>query len=131
MSNKPSLRQFLDALDSVGALRRVTRRVDPEFEIGAILGLRDAGPAQLFETVDGPGLAVVGNVLNSRARFALAFGIAPEALDDHCAEPRSRARSRRQLSITARCRTKSSTARPISRPCCRCRAGSSARRRPT
>ena len=29
---------------------------------------------------------MVGNVLNSRARFALAFGIAPDALDDHCAE---------------------------------------------
>ncbi len=85
MANKPSLRRFLDRLESAGALHRVTRRVDPEFEIGAILGLRDAGPAQLFENVDGPGLGVVGNVLNSRARFALAFGIAPDALDDHCA----------------------------------------------
>ena len=86
MANKPSLRRFLDHLESVGALHRVTRRVDPEFEIGAILGLRDTGPAQLFENVDGPGLAVVGNVLNSRARFSLAFGIGPEALDDRCAE---------------------------------------------
>lgn len=85
MSNKPSLRQFLDRLEGADALHRVTRRVHPEFEIGAILGLRDTGPAQLFETVDGPGLAVVGNILNSRPRFALAFGIAPEALDDHCA----------------------------------------------
>ena len=85
MSNKPSLRQFLDKLDSAGALHRVIRRVDPEFEIGAILGLRDGGPAQLFETVDGPGLAVVGNVLNSRSRFALALGVAPDALDDRCA----------------------------------------------
>ncbi len=86
MANKPSLRRFLDALEAAGALHRVSRRVDPEFEIGAILGLRDAGPAQFFENVDGPGLSVVGNVLNSRARFALAFGIAPEALDDYCAE---------------------------------------------
>ena len=86
MANKPSLRQFLDELESVGALHRVTRRVDPEFEIGAILALRDAGPAQLFENVDGPGLSVVGNVLNSRSRFALAFGIAPGALDEYCAK---------------------------------------------
>ena len=85
MSNKPSLRQFLDRLEAAGALHRVTRRVDPAFEIGAILGLRDTGPAQLFENVDGPGLAVVGNILNSRERFALAFDIAPHELDDHCA----------------------------------------------
>ena len=86
MSNKPSLRRFLDELESAGALHRVSRRVDPEFEIGAILGLRDAGPAQLFETVAGSELAVVGNVLNSRERLALALGIAPAALDERCAQ---------------------------------------------
>jgi 3-polyprenyl-4-hydroxybenzoate decarboxylase len=41
MSNKPSLRLFLDQLEATGALHRVARAVSPEFEIGAILGLRD------------------------------------------------------------------------------------------
>ena len=82
MSN--NLRQFLDRLEAQGELHRITRAVDPTFEISAILGLRDKGPAQLFETVSGSGLPVVGNVLNTRERFALAFGVAPSDLDDHC-----------------------------------------------
>ena len=45
-----SLRGMIAALDASGQLHRVTRRVDPRFELGAVLSLRDRGPALLFET---------------------------------------------------------------------------------
>ncbi|GAH39719.1 unnamed protein product, partial [marine sediment metagenome] len=42
-----SMRGLIAALDSRGDLHRVTRNVDPKFELGAVLALRDRGPAQL------------------------------------------------------------------------------------
>jgi len=76
-----SMRGFLAGLDRSGALHRVTRSVDPRFELGAVLALRDRGPAILFENVTGGAMPVVGNILSTRARFAEALGVPRDGLD--------------------------------------------------
>jgi UbiD family decarboxylase len=79
-----SLRGFLGALEAAGNLQRIDRTVDARFELGAILALRDRGPAQLFERVSGHAMPVVGNVFNGRARFAAALGLPVGGLDGAC-----------------------------------------------
>ena len=75
MSDQQSIRPFLDALEKDGALLRIPKPVDREFELSAFLSAADAGPALLFEKVNGSALRVAGNLLNSRARIAQALGI--------------------------------------------------------
>ncbi|MBC9879888.1 UbiD family decarboxylase [Bradyrhizobium sp. INPA01-394B] len=77
-----SMRGYLSQLATSGALHRVKRRTDPKFEIGAVLALKDRGPAILFEETGS--LPVVGNLLVSRARFALGLNVEPDRLDDLC-----------------------------------------------
>lgn len=79
-----SMRGFMSLLEQRGDLHRVTRPVDPRFELGAVLALRDRGPALLFENVAGGTMPVIGNLLSTRARFADALGVARERLDDLC-----------------------------------------------
>lgn len=86
-----SMRGFLAGLDRSGALHRVTRSVDPRFELGAVLALRDRGPAILFENVTGGAMPVVGNILSTRARFAEALGV-PVMGSMRCCRKRSRHR---------------------------------------
>lgn len=78
------MRALIAALDATGELHRVTRPVDPQFELGAVLALRDRGPAMLFEQPGDSGIPVIGNLLTSRQRFAQALGIAAGELDSHC-----------------------------------------------
>ncbi|GAB1362682.1 hypothetical protein MASR1M32_19180 [Rhodobacter sp.] len=80
-----SLRWFMQQLSAAGQMHEVSRRVDPRFEISALLGLREAGPAQHFRHVAGSGVSVAGNLLNARGRFARGLGIAVQDLDAHCA----------------------------------------------
>jgi 2,5-furandicarboxylate decarboxylase 1 len=75
MSDRQSIRPFLAALEDEGALVRVPKPVDLEFELSAFLSAADAGPALLFESVAGSPLRVAGNLLNSRDRIAMALGI--------------------------------------------------------
>ncbi len=70
-----SIRPFLERLEQDGALLRIAKPVDRAFELSAFLSAADAGPALLFEKVDGSALRVAGNLLNSRARVAQALGI--------------------------------------------------------
>jgi 2,5-furandicarboxylate decarboxylase 1 len=79
-----SLRAVMAALEERGDLHRVKKRVDTKFELGAVMALRDRGPALLFEQTGG--LPVVGNLLSTRERFALGLGIAADALDERCRE---------------------------------------------
>lgn len=79
-----SVRGFMSALEAAGELHSVTRHVDPKFELGAVLALKDRGPALLFENVGTGMMPVVGNLLVSRDRFALAFGVKREDLDARC-----------------------------------------------
>jgi 2,5-furandicarboxylate decarboxylase 1 len=77
MSDRQSIRPFLARLEQDGALLRVSKPVDPAFEISAFLSAADAGPALIFEKVNGSSLRVAGNLLNSRIRIAQALGIEP------------------------------------------------------
>ena len=75
MSDQQSIRPFLAALEKDGALLKIPKPVNPAFELSAFLSAVDAGPAALFEKVDGSAFRVAGNLLNSRARIAQALGI--------------------------------------------------------
>ncbi|HTB40522.1 MAG TPA: UbiD family decarboxylase, partial [Reyranella sp.] len=75
MSDEQSIRPFLAALEREGALVRVAKPVEREFELSAFLSAADAGPALIFDSVVGSPLRVAGNLLNSRARIAAALGI--------------------------------------------------------
>ena len=76
MSNEQqSIRPFLETLEKSGSLLRIHKPVDPAFELSAFLSAADAGPALLFDKVNGSSLRVAGNILSSRARIAAALGI--------------------------------------------------------
>jgi UbiD family decarboxylase len=79
-----SMRGLLSALEADGALHRVGRAIDPRFEIASVLSLRDRGPAQLFENIAGHAMSVIGNLFNSRERFARGLGVAGSELDAFC-----------------------------------------------
>jgi 2,5-furandicarboxylate decarboxylase 1 len=70
-----SLRGFLDELERRGELRRISEPVSARLELSALLSAGDAGPALLFEQVEGFRMPVVGNVLGSRARIAAGLGV--------------------------------------------------------
>jgi 4-hydroxy-3-polyprenylbenzoate decarboxylase len=80
--HRQALRSVLAHLGELGEVLRIRQEVDPVYELGAYLfetgsGGNPAaapGPAVLFESVKGHELAVVGNILNSRLRVALALG---------------------------------------------------------
>ena len=72
------LRQFLQLLESERELHRVRAEVDPKHEIGAICKIhneRPNSPALLFEKVKGSAMPVVGQLLASDRRVALALGL--------------------------------------------------------
>jgi UbiD family decarboxylase len=75
------LRQFIDLVDKLGALRRIDG-ADPHFEIGGITevaaGLPDC-PALLFDNIKGykPGFRVFTNATTNVQRAALALGLDP------------------------------------------------------
>ena len=75
------LRQFIDLVDKLGALRRIDG-ADPRFEIGGITevaaGLPDC-PALLFDSIKGynRGFRVFTNATTNVQRAALALGLDP------------------------------------------------------
>ncbi len=76
------LRDFIEELNRRGDLISVPHPLDTRYEISAVLsemGKKEA-PAILFERVRGHQLPVVGNLLGTRKRLALALGIDPEKL---------------------------------------------------
>lgn len=75
MSDRQSIRPFLARLEQDGALVRIDKPVERAFELSAFLSAADAGPALLFEIIDGSPLRAAGNLLNGRARIAQALGI--------------------------------------------------------
>jgi 4-hydroxy-3-polyprenylbenzoate decarboxylase len=76
------LREFIAAVDGLGALRRIDG-ADPRFEIGGITevaaGLPDC-PALLFDNIKGysRGFRIFTNVTSNAQRAALALGIDPQ-----------------------------------------------------
>lgn len=77
-----SFRSTLERLERMGELHRVRREVDRHFELGAVLALREQGPAQLFEAIAGSNLRAVGNIMSTRARVAGLLGCPPAELHD-------------------------------------------------
>src|SRR5215475_12853352 len=75
------LREFIEAVDRLGALRRI-EGADPRHEIGGITevaaGMADA-PALLFDAIKGfpRGLRIFTNAVTNPQRAALALGIDP------------------------------------------------------
>jgi 2,5-furandicarboxylate decarboxylase 1 len=64
---------------------RVTREVDPKYEISAIikkLDLMGKYPLVLFEKVKGYTMPVVCNTDTTEGKYGLAFGVAPEKLQE-------------------------------------------------
>src|SRR5437763_11134714 len=75
------LREFIAAVDKLGALRRIDG-ADPRFEIGGITEVAagsSLAPALLFDVIKGfpPGFRVLTNAVSDPQRAALALGIDP------------------------------------------------------
>jgi UbiD family decarboxylase len=76
------LRDFIDLVDRLGALRRIDR-ADPYLEIGGVTELAAGmidGPALLFDNIKGhqPGWRIFTNATTSPQRAALALGLDPK-----------------------------------------------------
>ncbi|MBI4487933.1 MAG: UbiD family decarboxylase [Deltaproteobacteria bacterium] len=74
------LRHFLDLLKKNGELLSIGEEVDPRFEVSEFLRQFDKaeGPALLFERVKGHSTRIVGNLVGTRKRLGLAFGLQNE-----------------------------------------------------
>jgi UbiD family decarboxylase len=75
------LREFLKVLEEEHELTKVKLEVDPRHELGAICKIhneRASSPALLFENVKGHKIPVVGQLLASDRRVALALGLSQE-----------------------------------------------------
>ncbi len=74
------LRHFLDLLKKNGELLSIADEVDLNFEVSEFLRQFDkaGGPALLFEKVKGQTACLAGNLVGTRKRLALAFGIRDE-----------------------------------------------------
>lgn len=70
------LRDFIEKLESMGELKRVSMEVDPNLEMTEICDrtLQAGGPAILFENVKGHSIPVLGNLFGTTRRVALAMG---------------------------------------------------------
>jgi 2,5-furandicarboxylate decarboxylase 1 len=70
--------RFRSALARMGEAGRVTtygRRVDPRFEVAALMKRLDGGPALFFPDVDGYSVPVIGNFLCCKENCEAAFGL--------------------------------------------------------
>jgi 4-hydroxy-3-polyprenylbenzoate decarboxylase len=75
----PSLREFIDRLESEGELLRIKKSVSPILEITEITDrvskLPGGGKALLFENVEGSSMPVLINAFGSTKRMNLALGV--------------------------------------------------------
>ena len=70
------LRDFIDQLESMGELKRISTEVDPNLEITEICDrtLRAKGPALLFENPKGSDVPLLGNLFGTPERVAYGMG---------------------------------------------------------
>ena len=70
------LRDFIEQLESMGELKRITTEVDPNLEMTEICDrvLRAKGPALLFENPKGFDTPVLGNLFGTPERVAMGMG---------------------------------------------------------
>jgi len=78
----PDLRSFLKELETTGELVRVSEELSTRFEIAAAIKLiaEKRGSAVLCEKVKGYNIPVVGNLLGSTKRLAMAMDVKEEDL---------------------------------------------------
>jgi len=70
------LRDFINKLESIGELKRITHPVDPNLEMTEICDrtLKAGGPALLFENPIGFDIPVLGNLFGTAKRVAMGMG---------------------------------------------------------
>lgn len=70
------LRTFIDHLESIGQLKRITQPVHPDYEMTEISDrtLRAGGPALLFENPIGHDIPVLTNLFGTPERVAIGMG---------------------------------------------------------
>lgn len=78
------LREFLDALENRGLLKKVHAEVDPKLEVAEVQDrlVKKGGPAILFERVKGHDIPIVGNLFGTKERVALGLGVEEEELKE-------------------------------------------------
>lgn len=74
------LRHFLGVLQKSGELMSIGDQVDVRYELSEFLQQADRaqGPALKFENIKGHSMNVVGNLVGTKKRLALAFGLKSE-----------------------------------------------------
>jgi UbiD family decarboxylase len=80
----PALGEFVQYLESLGELKRISAKVDPYLEVTEIAtrALREKKPALLFEHVKGSEYPLAINVYASERRIALALGRHPQQIGE-------------------------------------------------
>ena len=70
------LREFIDKLEAMGELKRITQEIDPRLEMTEIADrtLRAGGPALLFENPKGYKTPVLANLFGTPERVAMGMG---------------------------------------------------------
>jgi 4-hydroxy-3-polyprenylbenzoate decarboxylase len=70
------LRDFIDQLESIGELKRISIEVDPYLEITEICDrtLKQQGPALLFENVKNSSVPILANLFGTTQRVAMGMG---------------------------------------------------------
>ena len=70
------LREFIDQLEQIGELKRISQEIDAYLEITEICDrtLKAQGPALLFENVKGSDMPVLGNLFGTPHRVAMGMG---------------------------------------------------------
>ena len=71
------LRDFLENLEQLGELRRISTQISPELEMTEVCQrlVQCSGPAVIFERPTGYAIPVVANLLGTQRRVALAMGV--------------------------------------------------------
>jgi len=69
-----NLREFVGLLDERGLLVRISKEVDPRYEVPTIMKMMDGTPL-LFENVKGHNMPVVANICSTRELVALGLGV--------------------------------------------------------
>ena len=82
MRSLSGLKEFVHYLEGCGELLRVDTSLDPAYEVATLLhemGKKEA-PALLFENIKGCSIPLVGNLLGTKKRLALALGVEENVL---------------------------------------------------
>lgn len=81
-TGEQDLRSALRRFEQAGVLQHVTAPVDLDYEVAAVLWRLRHGPTVVFDNVQGSDVPIVGNVLNSRDKLAIALGLPRQDLLD-------------------------------------------------